>query len=240
MAGKQAGCPCGAVIQVPAASTNPFAADPDTPAASTNPFAADPGTPAASNYGGSTNPYQSPGSPQSPASHMDARAQAGVQGLWRDGTKLVMHKNAQLPDRCVKSNEPTTARLKRKLQWHHPAIYLTICAGLLIFVIIALILTKRATIYIGLSEQWLARRRTRIWIAWGIFLVSVLVFAAGIVGIDSGFGALILLGVVLFLTAAVYGAMGARMVYASRMTDEYLWINGVHPDFLAPLPEWQG
>ena len=35
-------------------------------------------------------------------------------GLWRDGSVLVMHKLAPLPDICVVSNEPTVNRIRRK------------------------------------------------------------------------------------------------------------------------------
>ena len=57
------------------------------------------------------------------------------RGLWRKGSLLVMHKMAPLPNRCVKCNVPTERRLKRVLSWHHPAIFLSLLAGLLIYVI---------------------------------------------------------------------------------------------------------
>src|SRR5438270_17415 len=84
-------------------------------------------------------------------------------GLWRQGNVLVMHKLAPLPDRCVKSNQPANGRtLKRSLRWHHPAIYLALLAHFLIYVVLALVLSKSAIIRIGLSEEWIARRRRTI------------------------------------------------------------------------------
>ncbi len=50
----------------------------------------------------------------------------GFPGLWRQGNLLVLHKAAPLPDICVKSNLPASRRLKRNLQWHHPAVYLAL------------------------------------------------------------------------------------------------------------------
>ena len=41
------------------------------------------------------------------------------EGIWRSGNLLVMRKGAQLPDRCVKTNQPAYGkRLKLLLQWH--------------------------------------------------------------------------------------------------------------------------
>ena len=45
-------------------------------------------------------------------------------GVWRDRSTLVMSKDSQLPDRCVKCNAFTVGRLRRKFAWHHPAIYI--------------------------------------------------------------------------------------------------------------------
>ena len=45
-------------------------------------------------------------------------------------------------------------------------------------------------------------------------------------------------GVVLGLFAAIYGLIAARMVVAERISDDYVWLKGVHPDFLASLPPW--
>jgi len=53
------------------------------------------------------------------------RAAQGTQGVWRSGSLLVMHRNARLPDRCVKTNSAENVRrLKRNLSWHHPGLYL--------------------------------------------------------------------------------------------------------------------
>jgi hypothetical protein len=51
-------------------------------------------------------------------------------------------------------------------------------------------------------------------------------------------GPLILLAVPVALGAAIYGLLAARMVAAKRITDDYVWLKGVHPDYLATLPPW--
>jgi uncharacterized membrane protein len=151
-----------------------------------------------------------------------------------------MHKAASLPDWCVKSNQPAYGRrLKRNLNWHHPMIALLVRISPLIYIIVALIVMKRATIHIGLSEAWFARRRQAILVAWGLILASIALFVAGAAFIDRApeAGWLFLLAIGLFFGGAIYGLVAARMVRPTRITDTHVWLKGVHPDFLAGLPE---
>jgi hypothetical protein len=99
-------------------------------------------------------------------------------GVWRDGIVLVMHKQAVLPDRCVKCNESVNGlRLKRKLSWHHPALYLMIFfPGLLFYAIVALIVRKTARIDVGICERHRSRRRIGIAVAWLIALLGFAMF----------------------------------------------------------------
>jgi len=161
-------------------------------------------------------------------------------GLWRKGRVLVMRKGVQLPARCVKSNVPAERRLKRSLYWHHPTIYLSILISILIYAILALILRKSATIYIGLSDEWFAKRHRAMFVGWLLVLASIAMLVAGVGMQDQrdAFPWLIAASPLVFLFGAIYGLLGARMVTAVRISDEYVWLKGVHPDFLADLPEW--
>lgn len=172
--------------------------------------------------------------------------QAASGGLWRQGKLLVLHKNAPLPDVCLKSNQPATRRLKRNLSWHHPAIALSILAGVLIYIILAVVLTKRATIYMALTDEWFGIRRKRIAIALGIVLLSVAVGVGAIAmaaGAERGEGGGLICfaffaAMVLFFAGIIYGNYAARLVRPACITDQYVYLVGVHPDFLAKLPEW--
>ncbi|MHC4178051.1 MAG: hypothetical protein ACYSWU_11130 [Planctomycetota bacterium] len=185
------------------------------------------------------NPYESPRAPEPILVAELVEPASG--GVWRQGNLLVMHKRATLPDRCVKSNEPAHGRrLLRDMFWHPPWIYLTIFIGLLVYVILVMMLRKRATIRIGLSKQWFAKRRRAILIGWGLVLSSAAMVVGGIskAGEFPYAPALIPLGFVVFLVGAIYGLIAARMVAPARITDDYVWVKGVHPDFLASLPNW--
>jgi hypothetical protein len=208
-----------------ASMSNPFH---ESSPAGANPFADHP------------NPYATPIEAGYAPPHVHFAA-SPFAGLWRQGNLLVMHKAAPLPDICLKSNEPATRRLKRKLSWHHPAIYLVILAHLLIYIVVALIVRKTATIHIPLTEDWYQRRQRRMFFAWAMILLSALLLVASIVFFEShelaplGIIAAILLG----LGAAIYGLVACRLVAPKRMTDEYIWLKGVHHDFLARLEPWQ-
>jgi hypothetical protein len=163
-------------------------------------------------------------------------------GLWRQGNVLVMHKQAPLPDICLMSNQQATRRLKRNLQWHHPAIALSILAGVLIYVILALILTKRATIYVPLTEEWYERRKRRMIFSWVAGLVFVGMMVLGLVlaiQLEDGVYALLLLfGFIGGLVTLIVGTSLVGLVTPKRITDDYVWLKGVHPDFLNRLEPW--
>lgn len=202
-------------------------------------------------------PYQQPGNPfsdQMPNPYA-APQQAGYYqqpampqklpafaGLWRQGNVLVMHKMAPLPDICLLSNQPANRRLTRNLSWHHPAIALTILAGLLIYVILAVILTKRATILLPLTNEWYARRQRRMLYSWGVGLACLGMMVGGVIltaQTDHGeFLLLTLVGFIGGLVTLIAGQALVGLVSPKRITDEYVWLKGVHPDFLNRLDPW--
>jgi hypothetical protein len=159
-------------------------------------------------------------------------------GVWRSKSTLVMSKGAALPDRCVKCNEPAHGiRLKRKLTWHHPAIYLLILVAVLIYLIVSLILRKRATVEFGLCERHLAIRRRNMLITWVLFLLGVAGFVVAVVAEN---GIYVLVGAILLLGALIYGLVVVRVVSPSRIDDKFVWLRGVNKNYLSQLPQWPG
>lgn len=158
-------------------------------------------------------------------------------GIWRDGATLVMSKDAQLPDRCVKCNAFTNGRLRRKFSWHHPAIYILIIVAWLIYLIVAMIVRKRATVDLGFCEEHSAKRRTYIWIAWLLALGGVASFVLAILANDSTPA---LIGFLLLLTAVVFAVITTRLVYPSKIDDRFVWLKGINAEYLNQLPSWPG
>jgi hypothetical protein len=165
----------------------------------------------------------------------------GFPGLWRQGNLLVLHKAAPLPDICLKSNLPASRRLKRNLQWHHPAVYLALLVNLIVYVVVAMIVQKRATLFIPLTEEWFARRKRRLLIAWGSFLLCLGMIVLGIVLAvnEQDWGLLLFLGGLIGgAVVGIAGLLSCRLIAPTRITDEYVWVKGVHSDYLDRLAIW--
>ena len=109
-----------------------------------------------------------------------------VPAIWRSNSALIMSKRALLPKRCVKCNAPARQTLKRNLRWHHPAIYISILGSLLLYVVLSLVLSKSATIHVGLCENHLAARKRDIIITCFLVLVSVASFYFAVVTYEDG------------------------------------------------------
>ena len=157
-------------------------------------------------------------------------------GVWRDKGTLIMTKDARLPDRCIKCNEPTQTRLIRKLNWHHPAIYILIFVALLIYAIVAMVTRKRATVEFGICDEHLRKRWRNIAIGWVAVVLGVFgLFLA--IAISDGTPAL--LGLFLLLGGAIFGIIGSRVATPSKIDNHYVWLRGVNKDYLDLLPLWR-
>ena len=173
---------------------------------------------------------------------------AGVQGvdgraidsIWRQDNQLVMRKDAQLPAICVKTNQPATSWLRRKLSWHSPGYYLLILISLLIYIIVALIIRKTADIKIGLSRPIVVRRRWAIAGGWLGGLLGIGLFIAGVSQNPSGSPGLVILAIIVGLGSIITGLFMSRMVVATKITNEYVWLKGIHPEYLNAFPEFPG
>ena len=169
-------------------------------------------------------------------------------GVWREGKILVMHKQAVLPDRCVKCNQPAGGRrLKRKLYWHHPAWFLLILISLWIYIIAALIVRHSAKIEIGLCEIHRRKRWQAIAISWLFVLAGILGMVVGAIMSDAPVNApqwpgpvLILAGTLLLLAGALWGAIVVPPVTPQKIDADYVWLKRIGPEFLAPFPPISG
>lgn len=187
------------------------------------------------------NPYSSPQADMP----LLAKLAGPPQGLWRDGDTLVLRIGTLLPPRCVKSNEPETSTWRRKLAWHPPWVFVLILVHLLIYIIVALIFTKRATFDFPLSQTWRARRRNALLVGWGIALLGVATFIAGCVlageRSTETAGIIVMLGsIALPLIGLAWGVLRGRLLSPQKIDDNFAWIKGVSPDYLATLPHWPG
>lgn len=155
--------------------------------------------------------------------------------IWRSNSELIMSKQALLPKRCVKCNAPARQTLKRNLRWHHPALYIAILGSLLLYVVLSLVLSKSATIHVGLCETHMAARKRDIIITCFLVLLSLagFYFAAVIEDINLFF-----VGAIVFLGGVIYGVIQTRVVVPKKIDHHYVWLSGINDNYLQQFPHW--
>ncbi len=162
--------------------------------------------------------------------------------------QLVLQQGATLPNSCVKTGDPASHWVKRKFYWHHPAIYLAILGGLLIYVILVLVLRKTMVVQVPLSEEVFRKRRRRMFVCGSVMLICVLGIGLSIFGIATlppgahkyAAPSLFFLALGSFLTLLVTAIVQSKVLSIltpKKMTDVHGWFSGCHSNFLRQIEE---
>lgn len=163
--------------------------------------------------------------------------------VFRDGKRLVMTKDAVLPYRCLKTNDDADSLLRRKLYWHQPWVYIFIISPL-IYIIVALIARQTADIKIPLCRAIRRRRRWAILVAWifglGMFAMLPMGIAFGEANRMPDLGPLLGMGGFFAgLIGLIVSLQYVNIATPAKINRTHVWLNGVHPEYLAALPEWE-
>ncbi len=166
----------------------------------------------------------------------------GACRMWRDGTILVVKKGEAFPDRCVKSNRPAHGRrVEQAAEQGYAMAFLVHLWNPIAGVVIARYVAKSVTFAVGPSDGWHRKRRRAFCLAGGIVVASLAAVAYGATLIERGAMQILLpLGILSTLVGLLYYLNASTLVTAKRITNDYVWLRGVHPDFLAELPELPG
>jgi hypothetical protein len=156
------------------------------------------------------------------------------QGVWRDGKLLVTIKDATLPNRCIKCNAPAMKLLKRQVEWYPRYVLLVFLLIRIVGIILYFCLRRRATIYIGLCEDHINKRRFGMLIGGSVMTAGFLLFF-GQMSSDPNIG-LIMLGLMMALVGICVMVSVYRTVSATKIEEPYVWVKGVNQDFLNDLP----
>lgn len=176
----------------------------------------------------SVSPYATP-----PAYGVAMAGPPAGTGVWRENDSLVMFKQAQLPDRCFKCNAPAYGRrLNRQLWYIHPALYI-LAISPVIFLIVYMIVRKGARVDIGICETHDQRRRMLAVVGGALLILSIVAIVMAIAfETPAAFAG----GLLLFLVGLVVVIVGQRFVLPSKIDNEYVWLKGMSPDYLASFP----
>jgi len=173
------------------------------------------------------------GLPQ-PASDGTNPSSASGSSIWRRGSVLAFHKSATLPDRCIKCNAPAHGcRVNKTLYWHHPALYLLIFAGLLVYAIVAIFVRKTAKVSLGFCQSHKLHRTRMLLAGWLLFVLSLGAFFASLAEKEAS---LALVGLTLLIAAVVLSLLGGRFIQLKKIDNHFVYLKGVHPAYLDEFP----
>ncbi len=152
-------------------------------------------------------------------------------GYWRDGKRVVLDRNAVLPDRCIKCNEPANGYRRMVKLSYVPT------SRELMFGAWAYLSAKRAQIEIGLCERHRRSRAVTVALSsLAAILASIIVFTQ-VRATDVTLPLLATAGLIGGVVGLIYAAVAGRLVRAAKITDTHLWLKGAGEPFLASLPD---
>ena len=143
-----------------------------------------------------------------------------------------------LPELCMACGQPATAHIRRTFSWFPPWLYVLFVPALLIFYIVAMVLTKRMTVEVPVCDRhkgyWWKRTLLMFLPLLAICALTV-VLAAVLEEVHQGSGGYACVG-----TAAMFiGWVGIliyirlNMIWPAEITDTDITLKRVHQDFVA-------
>lgn len=151
-----------------------------------------------------------------------------------------------LPHVCMRCGAPATLRKRKTFAWFPSWIYLLILCNLLIFAIVALVLTKKRSVHVPLCDEhknhWLWRQLT----VFGTLVPLIVLGFLAMIAMDdrngrnsaSGFLCFAtFVGLVIWLIAA--GILQSTSIRPSEITDHSITLQGVSREFIRVYREEQ-
>jgi hypothetical protein len=167
------------------------------------------------------NPYASPSVPDPLV-----RPDPGV-GVWREGTLLVVHRDAVLPPICVKSGRPASEWIEVTL----PAIDM-------------LNLGQTKTVFrvpLSARARWMRSYGASFALVLAVIAAVLIPFTWAVgppplepLGLFTG------TCIVTALICVLQAIMLRQVISFVRLKGSYFWFSGAHRRFLAQLPPWPG
>jgi len=152
----------------------------------------------------------------------------------RSGTELHVRAGSQPPtDRCVKCGAASSSAPLITFAWHTPLIYLSILAGVLIYVILAFTLRQTVSFRVGLCAHHASMRRAWSVAAW----IGLLAFLGGFFVAGAMESAVPLL--VVNLPGLILALVGSRLSTTLRpvvIRDGIGHFTGASPSYLESIP----
>jgi hypothetical protein len=138
-----------------------------------------------------------------------------------------------MPERCMRCGEPATTHKSRTFSWCPPWVIVTIIAGLLPYVIVSLVLTKRKRVSVPFCDA-----HKHHWLYRGLIILFSFIALLGLIALDIAFGdqdfvkflvvATLFAGLAWLILIAVLQSTAIR---ASEITDRSIKLSGLAESF---------
>jgi hypothetical protein len=152
----------------------------------------------------------------------------------------------ELPEVCMQCGAPATLHKSKTFSWFPPWVWvLLVVCNILIFAIVAMIMTKRRTVRVPLCEEhknhWLWRQLLVV----GSLLGLLAVGGVSMIALDNEgggndpFGGILCIGSLILLVAWVILAVivQSTSIRAKEVTDQGIVLSGVSPEFIKAYEE---
>jgi hypothetical protein len=155
-------------------------------------------------------------------------------------------KRGLLPDVCAKCGQPAVERNYRRFSWHPEWLIVLILVGLLIYIIVALILTKKMAVDLPFCEKHRGYFRKRALMHWGAFFAWLALLIGGIVLLVNQdqnapiieTGPVVLILSVTFLIMLIGVAISGHMaIRPAEITDRFIKLGNVDEEFIDALDD---
>ncbi|MBB5353028.1 hypothetical protein HNR46_003281 [Haloferula luteola] len=179
------------------------------------------------------NPYQAPA-----AAHVPGMSD-GLLHHASNGAFLYVRNGAVLPEICPVSGQPVDSqgyRKTRTLSWTPPWIFILFLVNLLVMLIVALIVQKKAKVLLSLSPEVRKNTAKKRWIGTGLAISGITCIAMAISSQDDALIGAWGLGSILLILFSLLAFIASNPLKVVKHRDGWLKIKGCSPGFLAQLP----
>jgi len=169
-----------------------------------------------------------------PPLRTEPASRPSADSAWLEGKDLVIRQSAPvLPATCIKCGRPANHRIRSKLYWHSPWLYLTILINILVYLIIAVIVRKTITLEVPICDEDRSRRRRFLWLGGASLVVGAV---APIALLNADQGAFAVVAILLFVVVAVVFFAKARLLTPRYIDAEIAKVRGPCDSFLQQFP----